>query len=123
MLRQGVIRRSSSAWSSPIQMVRKRDDTWRICGDYRTLNQSTQRDQYPLPNILDVQNCLYGKNIFSKVDLFKGFWQVPMAPEDIQKTAVITPLGLFEFVRMPFGLRNASFQHFSKSHGKTKSHF
>ena len=108
MLDQGVISRSSSPWSSPIQMVMKKDGSWRICGDYRALNQATQRDQYPLPNILDVQNCLHGKTVFSKVDLFKGFWQVPMAPEDAQKTAVITPLGLFEFNRMPFGLRNAS---------------
>lgn len=108
MLAGGVIRPSSSPWASPLQIAQKPDGTWRICGDYRRLNLVTQKDSYPLPNILDVQSFLHGKKIFSKFDLYKGFWQLPMAPDDIQKTAMVTPLGLFEFVRMPFGLRNAS---------------
>lgn len=108
MLAGGVIRPSSSPWASPLQIAQKADGSWRICGDYRRLNLVTQKDSYPLPNILDVQSFLHGRKVFSKFDLYKGFWQLPMAPEDIQKTAMVTPLGLFEFVRMPFGLRNAS---------------
>lgn len=108
MLRNDVIRPSSSPWSSPLTIAKKKDNSWRICGDYRQLNLMTQRDAYPIPNILDVQNCLHGKKVFSKLDMLKGFWQVPMAEQDIPKTAVITPLGLFEFKRMPFGLRNSS---------------
>lgn len=107
MLDDGIIRPSASPWSSPITMVKKSDGSWRLCGDYRVLNNVTQKDEYPIPNILDVQNALAGKVIFSRLDLIKGFWQVPMAEEDVQKTAITTPLGLFEFLRMPFGLKNS----------------
>lgn len=108
MLRQNVIRPSSSPWSSPLQIAKKKDLTWRICGDYRLLNLQTQKDMYPVPNILDVQNILHNRKIFSKIDLAKGYWQIPMAKEDMQKTAIVTPLGLYEFTRMPFGLSNSS---------------
>jgi hypothetical protein len=64
------------------------------------------------PNMLDFSDRLAGCRVFSKIDQHKGYWQIPVRPEDVQKTAVITPFGLFEFLRMPFGLRNAgsSFQ-------------
>ena len=89
-------------------MVRKPDGTWRPCGDYRRLNLITKSDKYPLPHIQDVTTGLNGATIFSKFDLQKGFWQIPVAEDDIHKTAVITPFGLFEFTRMPFGLSNAA---------------
>ena len=64
-------------------------------------------DQYPLPNIADFTSRISGAIMFSKLDLQNGYYQVPMASEDIQKKAIITPFGMFEFLRMSFGLRNA----------------
>ena len=103
----GVIRRSNSPWASPLHMVQKPDGSWRPCGDYRRLNTQTVPDRYPLPNIADFTSRLNGCTVFTKLDLTKGYYQVPMAKGDIPKTAVITPFGLFEWIRMPFGLRNA----------------
>ena len=114
----GLIRRSTSPWSSPLHMVPKPDGSWRPCGDFRRLNLVTEPDVYPLPNMLDFAAKAAGCTIFSKIDLRKGYHQIPVAPEDIPKTALATPFGLFEFVRMPFGLRNAqaTFQrHVDKS--------
>jgi len=109
---EGIVRRSTSPWASPLHMVPKKDGTWRPCGDFRRLNLVTEPDVYPLPNMLDFADRLHGCQVFSKIDLRKGYWQVPVREEDVQKTAVATPFGLFEFLRMPFGLRNAgsSFQ-------------
>ncbi len=107
MLDKGIIRRSSSQWSSPLHMVQKPDGSWRPCGDYRQLNLQTIEDKYPLPNMADLAARLDGCKLFGKLDLRKGYLQVPVAAEDIAKTAIITPFGLFEFTRMPFGLRNA----------------
>jgi len=102
----GIIRRSKSSWASPLHLVCKSDGTWRPCGDYRRLNLSTVVDKYPLPNIQDFTARLHGCRIFTKLDLKKGYYQVPVAAADIPKTAIITPFGLWEFVRMPFSLRN-----------------
>jgi hypothetical protein len=107
MEKDGIVRWSDSPWSSPLHMVRKPDSSWRPCGDYRRLNLVTMPDSYPLPNMLDFTEKLAGCVIFSKVDLRKGYHQIPMNEDDIQKTAIITPFGLFEFLRMTFGLRNA----------------
>ena len=111
---QGIIRKAKGSWASPLHMVEKADGTWRPCGDYRLLNIATKPDLYPPPHMEDLSARLSGKKVFSKLDLRKGYYQVPVAPKDIEKTAVITPFGLYEFLRMPFGLRNAgqSFQRF-----------
>ena len=104
----GIIRRSKSPWASPLHMVPKKDGSWRPCGDYRRLNLVTTPDKYPLPNMQDLANGLHGCKIFSKIDLVKGYHQIPVAPADIPKTAIITPFGLFEYLFTPFGLSNAA---------------
>ena len=103
----GIIRRSTSPWSSPLHMVPKPDGSWRPCGDYRSLNNATVPDRYPVPHIHDFTGRLSGCTVFTKLDLVKGYYQVPMAEADIPKTCVVTPFGAFEWLFMPFGLRNA----------------
>ena len=85
-------------------MVKKPDGSWRPCGNYCCLNTQTIPERYPLPNIADFSSRLHGSKVFTKLDLNKGYFQVPMSTGDIPKTAVITPFGLFEWLRMPFGL-------------------
>ena len=114
MLELGIIQSSNSPWASPLHMVSKSNNEWRPCGDYRLLNAKTVPDRYNLPNINDFSANLFGKKFFSEIDLKKAFYQIPMSPQDIAKTAVITPFGSFQFLKMPFGLRNSAqtFQRF-----------
>ncbi|BHF81017.1 hypothetical protein SprV_0702414600 [Sparganum proliferum] len=109
MLQLGIIRPSESPWASPLHMVpRATSDDWRPCGNYRALNNATIPVRYPVPHPQDFAGALFGKSVFSKIDLVRAFHQIPVAPEDVPKTAVTTPFRLFEFIRMPFGLRNAA---------------
>ena len=108
MCAAGICRRSNSPWSSGLHMVPKKDGSVRPCGDYRRLNERTSGDAYPIPHVQDFAAGLAGCRIFSKIDLVKGYHQVPVHPTDVPKTAIATPFGLFEFLRMPFGLKNAA---------------
>ena len=114
LINSGVISPSESEWTSPLHMVPKTDGCYRACGDYRALNSCTKSDRYPVPNINSFNSKLAGKHCFSKIDLASAYHQIRVHPDDIPKTAVTTPFGLFEFNNMPFGLKNAAatFQRF-----------
>jgi hypothetical protein len=95
MLTMGVIEPSSSLWSSPVVLVKKKDGSTRFCVDYRMLNDVTVKDAYPLHLISDYLDTLTGSICFSSMDLHSGFWQVSIDPLDKEKTAFSTSIGLY----------------------------
>jgi len=112
MERMGICSKAASPWASPLHLTEKQDGTLRPCGDYRRLNLVTEPDHYPTPNIADLTSTIGGARVFSKLDLLKGYFQVPVNPADVPKTAIITPFGSYVFHYSTFGLRNsgATFQ-------------
>lgn len=114
MLDNKIIRESNSIWHSPVVLVKKRDDTYRFAVDYRQLNRITLSIAHPLPTLETVFDCIGDSQakFFSTLDMASGFWQVPMDPKTRHKAAFCVPSGIYEFDRMPFGLKNApmSFQ-------------
>ncbi|XP_039306054.1 uncharacterized protein K02A2.6-like [Solenopsis invicta] len=108
MIRAGVIEPSRSAWSSPIVIVRKKDGKPRFCIDFRRVNEVTERDAYPLPQIPATLDKLRGARYLSTIDLMSGYWQIPLAPASRPVTAFTVPgRGLMQFKVMPFGLHSA----------------
>lgn len=107
MLAMGVIRPSASEFASPIVLVKKSDGATRFCVDYRKLNDLTIKDNYPMPLMEERIDSIFGSKIFSTLDMTSGYWQFALSASAVQLTAFICHLGLFEFVRMPFGLCNA----------------
>jgi hypothetical protein len=107
LLEQKVIVESHSAYAAPVVVCRKKDNSIRLCVDYRKLNAKTIGDAYPLPRIQESFDALVGAQYFSTLDLASGYYQIAIAPEDRHKTAFATPMGLFEYTRMPMGLMSA----------------
>ena len=107
MLGQGVIRKSKSPYAAATVLVSKKDGTERFCVDYKKLNDETTKDKYPMPRMENIHDALVGAKYFATLDMQSGYWQIPVAEEDVPKTAFRTPDGLFEFLVMPFGLCNA----------------
>lgn len=107
LLEHNIIRESTSAFSSPIILVKKKNGQNRMCVDYRELNKNTLRDHYPLPIISDQIDQLSGGFYYSTFDMAAGFHQIPVSKNSIEKTAFVTPDGLYEYLAMPFGLSNA----------------
>ena len=107
LLEAGVIRESESPFSSPIVVVRKRNNDVRLCIDYRKLNLQTVKDAYALPNLEETFSALTGSKWFSVLDLKSGYYQIEMDEADKAKTAFVTPLGFWEWNRMPQGVTNA----------------
>jgi hypothetical protein len=123
LLDEGIIRRSTSTYAAPAFGIFKPNNTLRIVVDYRKLNKITIKDNFPFPSIKDEIETFKDMKYFSKLDMKNGYYQLKVDDNDIYKTAFITPLGQFEFIRVPFGLCNApkSFQRAMTSilHGHT----
>ncbi|KAJ9515886.1 hypothetical protein QJQ45_016944 [Haematococcus lacustris] len=107
LLEKGWIEPSASPWGAPVLFVQKKDGSLRMCIDYRALNKRTVRDRYPLPRIDDLLDQVRGKKVFSSLDLQSGYHQIRITPEDVPKTAFLTPMGQFQYKVLCFGLCNA----------------
>ena len=107
MLEMGVVRPSTLPYASPIVMDKKKDSSNRVCLDFRKWNKITKVDPEPMTTAKDMFHRLGGMKYLSKTDLTKGYWQKPVAPEDVYKTAFVTPDGRYEFLLMPFGMVNS----------------
>ena len=107
LLDKKFVRLSTSPWGAPILFVKKKDGSFRMCIDYRKLNQVTVKNKYPLPRIDDLFDQLRGAKIFSKIDMRLGYYQLKIKNEAVMKMAFRSRYGHYEFLVMPFGLTNA----------------
>jgi hypothetical protein len=106
-LDKGFVQQSSSSWGAPVLFVEKKDSSKRLVMEYRSLNEVTIKNKYPLPNINDLFDQLKGAKVFYKIDLRSGYFQLKIREQDIPKTAFTTRYGLYEYTVMSFGLTNA----------------
>ena len=107
LLSKNFIHPSDSSWASPMVTVRKPDGLARLCVDFKAINQVTQQDPFYMPRVEEVLESVGKSRYISKIDLTKGYYQILMVEEDICKTAFTCHCGRFEFLRMPFGVKNA----------------
>ena len=98
----------ANLWTSPLLLTPKPDGELRVCGDFRGLNGKTELDGYPLPNLKNFNGKIKGSTVFSKIDLTKAYHQIPLCPESMKKTTVVTQWGAWQFRRLPMGLRNSA---------------
>ena len=113
MLQNDLIEAGSSEWSSPCVLVPKPDGTYRLCTDFRQVNKATKSDSYPIPHVDDCVDKVGNAKYVMKLDLLKGYWQVPLSNRAKEISAFVTPDGLFQYKVMPVGMKNApvTFQH------------
>ena len=107
LIKANIIRPSKSPFASPMLLVKKKDGSDRLCVDFRALNKNTVADRYPLPLIADQIARLQNAKYFISLDMASGFHQIPIHPNSTEYTAFVTPDGQYEYVTMPFGLKNA----------------
>ena len=107
MLEYGIIEPSQSNWSSPCILVPKSDGSYRFCTDYRKVNSVTKSDSYPIPRVEDCIDRIGCAKYVTKLDLLKGYWQVPMTTAAKEISAFVTPEGFYQYKVMPFGMKNA----------------
>ena len=107
MLQKDITELSSSEWISWPHLVKKDDNTFNFCIDFKSRNKITKHDRYPLPRIDDLIDQLGKSRYFTSLDLALGYWQIPLRPKDKHKTTFITQHNLYQFKRMPFGLSDA----------------
>ena len=108
MIENHLVTPSSSSWASPVVLVRKEDGQHRLCIDYRKVNAVTKPDNFPLPRVIDCLDQIGKAKFISKIDLLKGYWQVPLTAKARKVSAFVTPSGSYECLVMPFGMRNAA---------------
>ena len=110
MLEEGVIKPSNNEWASPMVIIKKKDDTIRLCVYYRKVNAETELDAYPMPRVSDILDPVGQAKYITTLDVAKGYCQVSVVDKDCHKTAFITSKGLYQFRMMPFGF--CGVQHF-----------
>ena len=115
LLEQGIIEVSESEWSSPVVLVKKPDESYRMCVDYRKINRVLRKEEWPIPKIADILDNFHNAKYFSTLDLKSGFFQIKMEEKSKKYTAFITKKGLYQYKYMPFGLKsNPGFNFTSK---------